>query len=160
MRKILLVIAFTSFARWTHAEDPPKEEKKAIFELSGEARVKQFLIDDEPDQIKLDYRGNNDHPDEETGLVANATICQYFHIKAYPYFWHSMENQISRIGLNAEARINPFFLGDNLNERLAIGYGHHSWHNADAQFRGVGGKSQDWFFATIDFLKLDGRGFC
>ncbi|MEK7654020.1 MAG: hypothetical protein AAB345_01925 [Patescibacteria group bacterium] len=158
MKKALLVIVFTAFARWTNAEDV--EEKKSVFNLSGEARVKQFLINDEPDQIKLDYRGNNDHADEEIGLVAHATVCEYFHINAYPYFWASRENQISRVGLNAEAKVNAFFLGDDLNSRFAIGYGHHSWHNADAKFKGVGGRSRDWLFAEIDFLKLSGPGFC
>lgn len=158
MKNILPVIIAFLFSGWVFAEDAP-EKKPSIFEMSGEARIKQFLINQEPDQISLDYRDNKATADQEIGLKASAIVCEYFRIDAYPYFWHSRENQISRVGLNAEMQASPFFLGDEWNSRLALGYGHHSWHNADAKFKGVGGKSQDWFFLEVDVLKLGGCGF-
>lgn len=159
VKKILAVIVLCFVARPIYAEDSPKETGRSFFEMGGDAYVKQFLINDEPDQIMLDYRDDHARADQEIGLRAHAIICKYLRIDANPYFWHSRENQISRVGLNAEAQVNAFFLGDKLNDRLAVGYGHHSWHNADAKYKGVGGKSQDWFFLEVDVLKLDGCVF-
>lgn len=148
VKKLLIIIAFLVFARTSYAES----DENSLFQITGDAKIKQFLINKEPDQIKLDYRGNNDNADQELGLSVRARICNHFYIDAYPYFWHSMENQISRIGLKGEVKASPWFLGQ-LDDRLRIGYGHHSWHNADAKFRGVGGKSQDWLFFELDVLK-------
>lgn len=159
MKKALLIALSLVAPGIALAEDASENKKFSVFEMGGDAYVKQFLINDEPDQIMLDYRDDNAHADQEIGLRAHAVICKYFRIDANPYFWHSKENQISRVGLNAEAQMNTFFLGDEWNERLAVGYGHHSWHNADAKYKGVGGKSQDWLFMEIDFLKIKGCGF-
>ena len=140
MKKIFLIIAFSSFARWTPAEE------KNVFSITGDARVKQFLINNEPDQILLDYRHNDATADQELGLAVSAKLLKRLQLDLYPYFWHSRENKISRIGLIGETDL------DLWDDRFRIGYGHHSWHNVDQDAPDVGGRAQDWFFAEWDFF--------
>ncbi|MDP1719344.1 MAG: hypothetical protein Q8L24_02885 [bacterium] len=105
-KKILIAIAFSSFACWTYAEESVKKTDDSVFDIEGNARVKQFIINQEPDQIKLDYRGNDDHADQELELNARARVCDYLYFDINPYFWRSDENKISRIGLKAEAKVS------------------------------------------------------
>lgn len=145
MKKLFAILAVLAVPTITRAEE------KSSFSITGDARVKQFLINDEPDQILLDYRDNNDTADQELGLAANAKLLKRLQLDLYPYFWHSQENKISRIGLIGETDL------DLWDDRLRIGYGHHSWHNVDQDAPDVGGRAQDWFFAEIDFARHESR---
>lgn len=142
---MFVVFAVFAFPTISHAEE------KDIFSITGDARVKQFLINDEPDQIQMDYRDNNDTADQELGLSAHARLLKRLQLDLYPYFWHSRENKISRIGLIGELDC------DLWDDTLRVGYGHHSWHNVDQDAPDVGGRAQDWFFAEWDFLKYEYR---
>lgn len=114
------------------------------FQISAEVRAKQFLFNNVPDIIKNDYRDYDGNAGEELGIAINFHLFSRLNIKAYPYFWFSAENHIARIGLWGELNYGIW------EDRLKIGYGHHSWHNADIDSPDNDGRAQDWIFA--DFL--------
>lgn len=125
------------------------QESEGDFELSGSVKIKQFLINDEPDLMKMDYTGYKATPDEEVGLSGHFHFWRNLHLDAYPYFLYSGENKIARVGLFGEFRY------DLLGDWLDVGYGHHSWHNADELSPRESGRSQDWFFAELNFASIN-----
>lgn len=144
MKKIVAAIVFLLLPLTAWAQ-----EDGGDFQLSGSVKVKQFLINDEPDLMKTDYTGYTADPDEEVGLAGHFQLWRRCHLDAYPYFWYSNENKIARVGLFAEIRYDLF------DDWLNVGYGHHSWHNADELSPNSAGRSQDWLFTELNFWSID-----
>ncbi|TSC89744.1 MAG: hypothetical protein G01um10143_234 [Parcubacteria group bacterium Gr01-1014_3] len=118
------------------------------FSMSGEARVKQFVVMDEPDLMKMDYSSYDSTPDQEVGLSGHFHFWRKLHLDAYPYFWYSQENKIARVGLFGE------FHYDLWGDWLDVGFGHHSWHNADEHSPSESGRSQNWFSMELNFWNI------
>ncbi len=121
----------------------PLSAQENDWAMSGEIRIKSFLVNDEPDLIKQDYTNYDVSALAEAGLLAHFRLNNSLNLDAYPYFWYSDQNHIARVGMIAE-------LHYNLLKDVEVGYGHHSWHNAD-QNSPFGGERQDWLMADWNF---------
>lgn len=115
------------------------------FQISAEIKAKYFLLNNEPDLIRADYRGYEGTAGYEAGLLAHFDVFSKFSVDLYPYFWYSEENHLVRVGLKGEAKYEV------LRDWLKVGYGHHSWHNADVDTPDNGGRTQDWLLAELNF---------
>lgn len=140
MKLVVLAAAAFAFPTIAYAQED--------FSMGGEVRVKQFVVNDEHDLMKKDYADYDDFPDEEVGVSCHFELWDKLSLDAYPYFWYSTENKIARVGLFGEFRYDLW--GDWLN----VGYGHHSWHNADDLSPKSSGRSQDWFFLEMNFWNI------
>lgn len=141
MRKTIIILTlFFSPLTALAQEDSPLEF------LSGEVKIKWIPLTNEPDLIKKDYTDYEEVPWAEVGFKGRAKLFSEIDFNFYPYFRTSDENAICLIGLQAQAKYELF---DNW---LGIGYGHHSWHNADADTPNGRGRTQDWIFADFNFL--------
>ncbi|KKU85003.1 MAG: hypothetical protein UY12_C0014G0013 [Parcubacteria group bacterium GW2011_GWA2_47_8b] len=135
--KALLVLAILTIA----ASPLSAQDEWA---MSGEIRVKSFLVNDEPDLIKRDYSDYDISAFVESGLLARFHFNDSLNLNAYPYFWYSDQNNIARVGMTAELRYG-------LLEDLEVGFGHHSWHNADKDSPQFGGNQQNWLVTDYNF---------
>ncbi len=143
MRNIFLAASLFAFPTIAYAQEPED------FSMSGEARVKQFIVAEEPDLMKRDYSDYNSTPDEEVGLSGHFHFWRRLHLEAYPYFWYSQDNKIARVGLLGE------FHCDLWSDWLDVGCGHHSWHNTDELSPNSAGRSQNWFFMELNFWNIN-----
>ncbi|TSC82233.1 MAG: hypothetical protein G01um101419_651 [Parcubacteria group bacterium Gr01-1014_19] len=163
MKKLVAFIFLfvPSFSLPTHAE-PPVAEKFFIgvkdflpdedeFQIWADARVKYFLISDEHDLMKKDYTNSHSRPHTEIGIDLHAVFFDRLKLDARPYFWVSKENKIAKIGLIGEIKWEIW------EDHLELGYGHHSWHNADEEAPD-GGRSQDWVMASFNLTGALGIG--
>ena len=126
----------------------PIQAQNEDFEISGGIKIKYFLLNEEPDLIKNDYRGYDGAANFEAGLAANLNFFSKISLDVYPYLWYSQENRIARVGLVGEVKYEVW------EDWLKIGYGHHSWHNADVDSPHNSGRAQDWLFADFYFWEL------
>ena len=141
MKKIVAALIIFAIPKIAYAQED--------FSMSGEVKVKQFVVMNEPDLMKTDYSGYDTMPDQEVSLSGHFQLWGKLRLDAYPYFWYSNENKIARVGLFGEFRYDLF--GDWLD----VGFGHHSWHNADEISVNANGRSQDWFFVVANLWSFD-----
>ncbi len=118
------------------------------FQISGELKVKYFAVNDEPDILKLDYSDYNDSAEGGISFSAHLKIVNRLEIDGTPYLWYSRENSIARLGFFGTVKYEIW------EDHLKIGYGHHSWHNADIDSTGRK-QAQDWFFAEWNFWEVN-----
>lgn len=114
--------------------------------LDGEIKIKWISLTNEPDIISNDYTDYEETPRTEVGFRGHVRLFSEIDIDFYPYFRASGENAICWIGLNAQVKY------ELVSDWLKVGYGHHSWHNADIDTPNGRGRSQDWLFADFNFL--------
>lgn len=124
----------------TPKTDPVSEWQ---FYVSGEVRSKFFLQSDEPDLILNNYTHYNNRPDEEIIFLGYFQFPKNLTVDTHPYFWYSHYKGISRIGLQLKSQYELF-------NDFRLGYGHHSWHNADVDGPS-NGRQQDWALANYYF---------
>lgn len=118
---------------------------------SSEIRIKYMPFSNERDIILKDYNGYGGEPDGELGLKARLLFTEDVKADIYPYFWHSEENGMARIGLFGEAYWEWF------DDTLKAGWRHHSWHNADVDAPHNRGRWQDTLFVRYRLDEWLGR---
>lgn len=167
MKKIAAFAVLSIFlcSHSTNAEPPTPEEffikaDKVVnsllpdeneFQIWADLRVKYFITSDEPDLMQRDYSDSISHPNFEVGIDLHAVFFERVKLDARPYFWTSEENQIAKIGLIGEIKWEFW------KDHWEIGYGHHSWHNADKESPD-GGRSQDWLMTSLNITGALGLG--
>lgn len=145
--RLLILLAFCS-----PNQDPAS--RGGPYDLTGDIRIKSFLINDEPDLMRNDYANYDGKANYELRLRNYASFSDTLKLNAEPYLWSSEKNQISRLGLIGELKhlvAGPF--NPDVYESC-IGYGHHSWHNADVDSPNNEGRQQDWLFAQFHHFRF------
>lgn len=111
MKNILIGLVIFAIPKIAYAQaaqlcwdEPRSGAEREDFSMSGEARVKQFILSEEPDLMKNDYSDYDITPDNEVGLSGHFRFWEKLQLDAYPYFWYSGENKIARVGLYGEIR--------------------------------------------------------
>lgn len=117
------------------------------FQISGELKLKYFVVNDVPDIVMSDYSGYSGAADAEISFSAHLKILEKLEVDGAPYMWLSVENNISRLGFLGTTRYE-------ILEDFKVGYGHHSWHNVDMDSAGWK-QAQDWLFLEWNFWDIE-----
>ncbi|MBI2024605.1 MAG: hypothetical protein HYT03_00745 [Candidatus Harrisonbacteria bacterium] len=145
MRNLPVVFFCFLFSAVARAQD---------WKISGDLKIERFVINNEPEYIRLVYKNHDESADYRVALDADVKFTDWLKLNLEPYIWASNDNKVSRAGAFA-------ILDLAVIETWSVGLGHHSWHNADKRTpaddlmtKGENGRFQDWLFAEWRCAKL------